>query len=131
MTRRKRGVCAALAAAASLLVAASSMSGPAQGSSASTGADDPRLIPIEPNIVAKGLDNPRQLSRTPFDDRCIARAFFGEERAPRLDRLRAIGGTDRQSGIDAAQQPRAGHDHSDCGSKWPEAANSRMSWKKP
>jgi hypothetical protein len=76
MTRRKRGVCAALAAAASLLVAASTMSGPAQGS-ASAGADDPRLIPVEPNIVADGLNNPRQLSLTKGGNLVLAQAGKG------------------------------------------------------
>jgi hypothetical protein len=76
MTRRKRGVYAAVAAAASLLVAASMTSGPAQGSS-SASSDEPRLRTVKPDIVAKGLNNPRQLSRTHGGNLILAQAGKG------------------------------------------------------
>jgi|Tabmets5t2r1_1033131.scaffolds.fasta_scaffold11482_1 hypothetical protein len=77
MSRRKRGVGAAIAATASLLVAASTMSGAAQGSSGAASQDDPRLIEIDPNVTARGLDNPRQLSRTRGGNLVLAQAGKG------------------------------------------------------
>ncbi|MGH3477834.1 MAG: hypothetical protein ACRDQD_13440, partial [Nocardioidaceae bacterium] len=64
MGRTKRGVAATAATATALLLTASTMSGAAQGSAGVTRADEPRLIPVHPQIVKAGLDNPRQLSRT-------------------------------------------------------------------
>jgi hypothetical protein len=64
MGRTKRGVAATAATATALLLTASTMSGAAQGNAGVTSADEPRLIPVHPQIVKAGLDNPRQLSRT-------------------------------------------------------------------
>lgn len=60
---RKRGVAVAVASVGALIVSAATMGGAAQGSGASNAAD-PRGNAAHPDIVVKGLDNPRQLSRT-------------------------------------------------------------------
>jgi hypothetical protein len=54
----------AAASVTALLVSAGTMGGAATGSGGTSTAKEPRLIAVHPNIVAKGLDNPRQLSRT-------------------------------------------------------------------
>jgi hypothetical protein len=93
MGRRKRGLVVAVASAAALLVTASTMGGASasrtgpDGSSMWSGArnaaghDNQRLIAAHPNIVAKGLDNPRQLSRTPDGKLVVALAGKGRNTA--------------------------------------------------
>jgi hypothetical protein len=61
---RKRGVAVAVASVGALLVSAGAMGGAANGSGGASTADEPRGIAAHPDIVVKGLDNPRQLSRT-------------------------------------------------------------------
>src|SRR5262245_26999265 len=61
---RKRGVAVAVASVGALLVSAGTLGGAANGSGKASTDEGPRLIAVHPKIVVKGLDNPRQLSRT-------------------------------------------------------------------
>jgi hypothetical protein len=61
---KKRGVTVAVASVGALLVSAGALGGAANGSGSASTDDGARLIAVHPKIVAKGLDNPRQLSRT-------------------------------------------------------------------
>jgi hypothetical protein len=64
MGGRKRAIAIAAASVTALLVSAGTMGGAAIGSGGASTADEPRGRAAHPSIVVKGLDNPRQLSRT-------------------------------------------------------------------
>lgn len=76
MNRTRRGIGAAAVSAAAVMVTAGMTGSAAEGSSAAS-TDEPRLSAVNHNVVAKGLDNPRQLSRTHGGSLVVALAGHG------------------------------------------------------
>jgi hypothetical protein len=76
MKRTRRGIGVAAVSAAALTLTTGLTGGAAEGSGAAS-QDEARYAPVRHNVVATGLDNPRQLSRTPGGSLVVGLAGHG------------------------------------------------------